>query len=305
MRSICRTLVALCFALFALPVPLVAQFRSPQGFVNDFAGVLDPSSRLELESMLRETEQSTSAELVVVTVPSLDGMTVEEYAARLFQQWGIGKRQRDNGVLVLVSPADRAMRIEVGYGLEPILPDGLAGEIIRNDFLPAFRNADFARGIRRGVGRVVDVVRNGEIAPPTPVVESSDDSPPWWLITPFLGLFVAAGSFGVGLGAKSKTAGPILWGGLFAGGPLFMAGLFGPALWILAPLGAGMMAWGYSKGRSQYWADTLRGKSSGADTSDAWVMGGTSSSSSSGDGGSSSSDFGGGSSGGGGASGHW
>jgi len=303
MRRGLLSLLALWLTLIAWQAPLVAAFPSPRGFVNDLAGVLSESSRAEIESRLRETEKTTTAEVVVVTVRSLDGMTVEEYAVRLFALWGIGKKATDNGVLILVSPADRAMRIEVGYGLESILPDGLAGEIIRDEFLPAFRDGNFQQGIKQGVDRVVDVVRRGEVAPPR--IESVDDAPPWWLITPFFGLFVGAGSFAVGIGLKSKTFGPILWGGLFAVGPFLMSLIeyFGPATLILGALAVGMAVWGYSKGRSPYWSKTLRGSTKDRDSATGWTMGTSSSSGS--DGGSSGGDFGGGSSGGGGASGRW
>ena len=90
---------------------------------------------------------------------SLEGMTVEEYANRLFAEWGIGQAADDNGVLLLVAPGDRAVRIEVGYGLEPILPDGLAGEIIRTEILPEFRAGNVPRGIGRGLNRISQIVR--------------------------------------------------------------------------------------------------------------------------------------------------
>ena len=78
-------------------------------------------------------------------------MSVEEYANRLFKEWGVGQAKQDNGVLVLVAPNEREMRIEVGYGLEGVLPDGLAGQIIRDDFTPRFRDNDYSGGIRDGV----------------------------------------------------------------------------------------------------------------------------------------------------------
>ena len=101
-----------------------AQFPRPDGYVNDFASVLDESAEGHLEDYLRTLERDTSAEVVVVTVTSLDGTTIEDYANRLFADWGIGQAQSDNGVLLVVAPRDRSVRIEVGYGLEPILPDG-------------------------------------------------------------------------------------------------------------------------------------------------------------------------------------
>ena len=113
-----------------------SDFPRPQGKVNDFAGLLTPEDREALEAQLASLERDTSAEVAVVTVQSLGGRALEEYATALFTEWGIGKQGKDNGVLVLVAVDDRAMRIEVGYGLEGVLPDGLAGAVIRETFLP-------------------------------------------------------------------------------------------------------------------------------------------------------------------------
>jgi uncharacterized protein len=293
-------LAALILALLAPPALLAAAFPSAVGFVNDFAGVLPESSRAEMETALRDTAAATSAEVVVVTVKSLDGMSVEEYAVRLFEQWGIGKKARDNGVLVLVVPGERAMRIEVGYGLEAVLPDGLAGEIIRTSFIPSFRDDDYSRGIQQGVARVLDIVRKHETA--STQYPETDEAPPLLFVIPFLSIFVGLGSFGVGLGIRSKTYAPLLWGGLFGGMPLLMSSLFGPAALVLVLVAAAMVTWGYSKGASAFWASTLRHAS--ASSTDGWTMG-ASGSSSDGEATSDSSDFGGGSSGGGGASGRW
>jgi uncharacterized membrane protein YgcG len=143
--------IALCLVLSSLSV--YAAFPTPRGYVNDFANVIDAQREAQIDALVRETARMTSAEIVVVTVPTLDGMTVEDYAAKLFASWGIGKKGKDNGVLVLVAPGARATRIEVGYGLEPVLPDGLAGEIIRTSFLPRFRDNDYSTGIADGVDR--------------------------------------------------------------------------------------------------------------------------------------------------------
>lgn len=96
---------------------LLAAFPAPQKYIVDDAHVINAAARQEINAMLREVEQQTTAEIAVVTVASLDGMTVEDYANRLFKEWGIGKKGADNGVLVLVAPGERKMRVEVGYGL--------------------------------------------------------------------------------------------------------------------------------------------------------------------------------------------
>ena len=144
--------VEACLVLAILVSAAAAQtFPKPVGRVNDFAGVLDPAAEQELDTLLATLENDTTSEIAVVTVDSLDQIPVEEYAHRLFNEWGIGQRGKDNGVLILVAPSVREMRIEVGYGLEGVLPDGLAGQIIREQFVSAFREGNDQSGIVAGV----------------------------------------------------------------------------------------------------------------------------------------------------------
>ncbi|MEO8681820.1 MAG: YgcG family protein [Vicinamibacterales bacterium] len=288
-------------------------FPKATGFVNDFASILDASSRATLEQQLKDVERETTAEIVFVSVTSLDGMSVEEYANKLFKSWGVGKKKQDNGVLVVVAPSDRSMRIEVGYGLEGVLPDGLAGEIIRTQFTPRFKNDDYAGGVRGGMLKISNVVRANHIL--TADERQRIDHPPVeqgpaWILIPFMGMFVAIGAFAVGLGARTKTVGPILFGLLFFGIPFLicLAIFFFITLFTLGPLALALAVVGYRQGAKVKWRNSVGTKGSG------WTMGGGGSSggSSSGSnwssgGGSSSSggSFGGGSSGGGGASGRW
>lgn len=155
----------LLLLLAAVPVPAVPD--RPQGYVSDFAGILDERVEQEISSFISQTESKTSAEIAVVTVSSLEDKSVEEYAHEIFNAWGIGKKGKDNGVLLLVAPNERKMRIEVGYGLEPILPDGLAGQIIREQFVPAFKSGDFPGGILSGVERITEIISKGEPASKT------------------------------------------------------------------------------------------------------------------------------------------
>src|SRR5205814_7168110 len=123
------TLLAMTFLFTLIPTIASALPPKPSSYVSDFAGVIDAQTRQQLESVLAELEQKTSAEVAVVTVRGLEGRDIEGYANDLFTAWGIGKKGKDNGVLFLISPQDRKMRIEVGYGLEGILPDGAVGRI--------------------------------------------------------------------------------------------------------------------------------------------------------------------------------
>ena len=300
--------------LLTLPSVLAAAFPRPSGYVNDFASVLTEDDRIYLEAFLRAVERDTTAEVVVATVTSLDGLTIEEYASRLFAEWSIGKRTQDNGVLLLVAPAERRVRIEVGYGLEGSLPDGLAGEIIRTNIVPEFQQGNLRRGIGRGLDGISRVVRGDTTAAAiAPAQQAGANIPPAIVIVPFFSLFVALGGFATGLGLRTRTIAPLAASSLLTAIPLFIAAMMSPmSLAALMPLDLFMLALGYRSGRSDYWARMLRGEFP-VDTRDdepsAWIMGGASSRSSSatsdGNGSSSGIDFGGGSSGGGGASGHW
>lgn len=306
-----QTILLLALCLTASALAQSPELFEPDGYVNDFANVLDESAETYLEDYLGTLERDTTVEVAVATVPTLGGTTIEDYATRLFAAWKIGQAARDNGVLLLVAPTDRAVRIEVGYGLEGALPDGLAGDIIRNDILPEFRAGNIPRGIGRGLDRIARITRGEAATYAQPSAAAEDDTPSPWVMVPFFGLFVALGAFGLGVGVRTKTIGPLLWGGMFGGVPLVMSFAFSPtiALSILAPLGVGIVGLGYVKGGSPYWKQVARtGSADGRDTSDpeGWTMGGSGGSSSSDhSSSSSSSDFGGGSSGGGGATGRW
>jgi uncharacterized protein len=287
---------------------LAQTFPKPAGRVTDLANVIDPATEAEIDGRLEQLERQTSSEVAVVTVPSLEGTPVEDYAMRLFKEWGIGQAKEDNGVLVLVAPNEREMRIEVGYGLEGVLPDGLAGQVIRENFIPRFRDDDYNGGIRDGVARVVDIVEKHQVLSAEELAELSDSNEDRaaWIMIPFMSLFVAIGFTMMGLGVRTKTGFPLLFGMLFGGAPLLISLLVltGLASITVLPLAIVMAIVGFRLGGRPKWRDAFRNSdSSGSGSRGGWTMGGGSGSSS-GSGGSSS-DFGGGSSGGGGASGRW
>lgn len=280
------------------------ELPAPVGNVNDFAEVLDNAQHETLEGQLAELERATSAEVAVATIKSLDGRSVEDYATALFKNWGIGKRGRDNGVLILVAVDDRVMRIEVGYGLEGVLPDGLTGAIMRETFLPRFRANDYPAGILEGTARVAAIVGRNEIltdAQRAALDRAADEARRSWGMAAFLALFVAAGAFMAGTAAGARVLVQFVGGLVFIAGPLFVASLAAPraAVWLLALLAVGIVVAGFRLGRRPDWRDQLRGSTKRG--SGGWVTGGgTSSGSRSG-----SSSFGGGRSGGGGATGRW
>ena len=286
------------------------------GRVNDFADVIDPAVVAEIEHRLERLEQTTSSEIAIATIKSLDGMSSPDYANRLFKEWGVGQAKTDNGVLVVIAIDDRDMAIEVGYGLEGVLPDGLAGQIIRDDFTPRFRDGDYSGGIRIGVMRLADVVEKQQVLTAEELAQfNAGGAPPALSLligVLFFGVFVAIGFGLLGVGLRSKTAFPMLFGSVFGSLPLLMSlGLLGRplSLMTLFPFALVMLVVGYRLGARPAWRDAFRntGKGrTGGSSSGGWTMGGGSSrSGSSSRSSSSGGSFGGGSSGGGGASGRW
>jgi uncharacterized protein len=129
-KSACATVV-LCI-LTAPLFGLDLKSLKPQGYVSDFANVLDPQSRARLEAYCGRVEQLTGAQMAMVTIKSLDGEPIEDVTNTLYRQWGVGKKGKDEGIMFLLAIQDHRDRVEVGYGLEPILPDGFDGSITRS-----------------------------------------------------------------------------------------------------------------------------------------------------------------------------
>ena len=150
-------------ALLAAALPSTALHAEPQfppltGRIVDEAGLLSPEDRAAITQQLAELEGKSTDQFAVVTVNSLQGYPIEDYGYQLGRKWGIGQKDKDNGVLLIVAPNERKVRIEVGYGLEPTLTDALSNLIIQNAILPEFRRGDYAAGIRAGVRDVKDVL---------------------------------------------------------------------------------------------------------------------------------------------------
>lgn len=147
-------LAALAWLLLAAAAFAQPSFPSLSGRVVDQAGLISPEGEAALTRRLEALEAETGDQLVVVTLNSLQGYEIEEYGYQLGRAWGIGQAARDNGVLLIVAPNERKVRIEVGYGLEPVMTDAMSALIIRNAILPAFREGDFEGGIGAGVDMI-------------------------------------------------------------------------------------------------------------------------------------------------------
>ncbi len=151
--------MGLCIGLLLAPLIALAQSFPPlTGRVVDAAHLLKPEEQAALEAKLKAHEDKTTDQVVVATVPSLDGLTVEDYANRLFRQWQLGQKKNNNGALLLVAPKERKVRIEVGYGLEGALTDALSKVIITTAIAPQFQKGNFAGGINAGIDAMLSIL---------------------------------------------------------------------------------------------------------------------------------------------------
>ncbi len=204
MRRLAFSLVAwLCLAVGAFaqaPAASSLTFPALTGRVVDGGGLLSAADRASLTADLADLEAKTTDQLVVVTLQSLQGTTIEDYSYQLGRQWKIGQKNQgqggDSGVLLIVAATERKVRIEVGYGLEGTLTDAATKLIIENTILPAFRSGDFPLGIRNGAAQIAKLLRADAGTAPragqaSPAGRSNADTPVWPMIL--------LGVFGVGL----------------------------------------------------------------------------------------------------------
>ena len=194
---------AICLVLFlfqgigalALDVPRL------QNRVTDLAGLLTPEQTAGLESKLQDLENTDSTQVAVLIIPSLEGESLEDYSIRVAEAWRLGQKGRDNGAILLISMKDRAIRIEVGYGLEEKLTDAYTSRIIRNEIVPRFRGGDFFGGIDAGVTGIIQTVRGIYQASPRPATRSGRKSGGLFnlfivMLFPLLWILSATGKWG-------------------------------------------------------------------------------------------------------------
>jgi len=142
-----RAYVAAALIMCAGIAQAIAGYPKPSGWVNDYANVIQPEYRSKISALCRDIQNKTGIEFAVVTVPDMNGESIDSYAAGLFENWGIGSRKKDNGVLLLLAITERRVRIEVGYDLEHVLTDGTSGEILDMYGVPFFREQAWGRGM--------------------------------------------------------------------------------------------------------------------------------------------------------------
>lgn len=184
--------------------------------VTDFTNTLAPAQVAALEQTLARFEDTTSTQIVVVMIPTLGGESIENVALSIAELNGVGQKKKDNGVLLLVAKDDRQLRIEVGYGLEGVLPDGLCGQIIRREIIPHFRSGDYFEGIKAGVEAIMMATQNEYKAEP----KSNNDDLSWVIPLILFGVFAFLASRN---SRRSRMLGrggrlPIFYGGGWGSG---------------------------------------------------------------------------------------
>jgi len=176
------------------------EVKNYQGMVNDFAQVLSDQTKLQLEEkLLNEAQREKGAELAVVTLSSLEDQPIESVTLAYFDKWQIGKKGEDNGVLLLLAIEDREIRIHTGYGVEGVLPDGMAGRIIDQNIIPHLKNEDYDAAIQAGVDRIL-----AQIASPQEIQSPTNSDVSVWTI--LLILFIFFGIIGLVLYLIAKHA---------------------------------------------------------------------------------------------------
>lgn len=219
MTSLRRLSAGLLLLLVSLPMFAAISFPQLTGRVVDQAGLLNAGTAQQLDLQLQAHEAATSNQLVVVTLKDLQGLTIEDYGYQLGRAWGIGQKGKDNGVLLIVVPELRKVRIEVGYGLEGTLTDALSANIIQAVILPQFRAGNFAQGITAGTDAIIQALGGQYKIRSAP--KQSEQLPPWWFIF-FLPLVFLSrfrmGRFYGHYGGGSRRGGFGGGGGSFGGG---------------------------------------------------------------------------------------
>ena len=232
--------IILLITLLLLPLQLLALEAPPLGGrVNDLAGLLSPETRQGLEQKLAAFESETSNQVAVLTVPSLQGDSIEQFAIRVTDAWKLGQKGRDNGVLLVLAQAERKVRIEVGMGLQGVLPDITSAQIIREMMTPYLKTGNFDQGLSAGVDGIIAATQ-GEFkgSGQRPGIPSPHQSPS--IVKIFMSVAVAAavlGLFSRFLGAAAGAVGlPLAASAVFPG-----LGLLTLLLLAAVGLGAGLL----------------------------------------------------------------
>lgn len=285
-----------CLLLLLLPWTAQAEVPIPplEARVTDLAGSLQPEQKAALESRLAAFEQQKGSQIAVLLVPTTQPESIEQYGIRVAENWQLGRKGVDDGLLVLMATEDRAVRIEVGYGLEGVIPDAIANRVIEEIMIPHFREGDVAGGLNAGVERLIGLVEGEPLPEPEPQASGSTPLDQFFPLVFFAAIIIG--------GLLRTLLGRVLGGAATGGLVGLLVWALGAGLVFALVLGAMAFVMALGSGRG-FHGGGLPGSGRGG-----FGSGGTSSSGGFGGGGFSSGggfSGGGGGFGGGGASGRW
>ncbi|MDQ2646538.1 MAG: TPM domain-containing protein [Myxococcota bacterium] len=220
LAAVSRAALVVCALLFALPCWALTPPKLA-GRVNDQAALLSPAAARSLEKKLEAHEKATGQQFALLTIKSLEGDVIEDFAVRVFESWKLGKKGKDDGLLLVVALDDRKMKIEVGYGLEGVITDAVASRVIRGTLSPAFKAKNYEAGIAQAFDALIARAGGEPGAEPEPAAQRDQPIPPrfgqwliflvFFLLFPFLHFINRGSGFG-------RRRGP--FGGGFYGGGL-------------------------------------------------------------------------------------
>ncbi|WP_423149587.1 TPM domain-containing protein [Rubrolithibacter danxiaensis] len=200
-------LTTLCFIVFAACVSFAQKFpEKPNRLVNDYTNTLTAEQAEQLERKLVAFDDSTSTQIAVVLINSLEGYDVADYAVRLAEQWGIGREKKNNGVLLLASLGDRRVTIQTGYGVEGALPDIIANRIIENEIKPNFKEGNYYQGLEQGTDAIIAATK-GEYKNDNPKKNNKGSKFPFGLIVIIIIIIVIISRKGGGGGGGRRVIG--------------------------------------------------------------------------------------------------
>lgn len=260
-------------ALLLVPMLVLADVAVPplKARVTDLTGTLDAAQKSALEQKLAAFEAKKGAQVAVLMLPTTQPETIEQYAVRVEETWKLGRKGVDDGVLLVIAKEDRKLRIEVGYGLEGVLPDAVAKRIIADDIAPRFKQGDFYGGVTAGVERITRVI-DGEALPPPKAAPAQQRGGDNWnnlFVIGFVVVFVVGGIlraiFGrfIGAGIISVVVGIIAWS--IAG--VVLIALIAAIIAFIFAVANGGSGGGFSSGGGGFSSDSGGGFSGGGGSS--------------------------------------
>lgn len=211
--------------LALLPLWSIAQVPIPELWgtrVHDQANILSAQFETELEQMLKQHEDSTSNQIAVLIIPTLEDVPIEDYTFRVAEAWKLGQAENDNGILLFIAVTDRKVRIEVGEGLEGVVPDAIANQIIRNEIAPNFRQNNYEGGVRAAVGAIIQAIGGEYVADKSPAKGRRDRGGSLWTMLIILLIIIFISRMGGGGRRNYRrggwSSGTGWYGGGFSGG---------------------------------------------------------------------------------------